>query len=39
MDFETISFFISDLLLGWLLSDTKKPETSVNSNIQGDGEA
>jgi hypothetical protein len=39
MDLDTISFLVSDLLLGWLLSDTKKPETSVNSNIQGDGEA
>jgi hypothetical protein len=33
MDFDSISFLISDLLLGWLLSDVKKPETSVNPNI------
>ena len=37
MDFDSISFLISDLLFGWLLSDEKKLETSVNPSIQGDG--
>jgi hypothetical protein len=37
MDFDSISFLISDLLLGWILSDVEKPETSVNPSIQGGG--
>ena len=37
MDFDSISFLISDLLFGWILSDVEKPETSVSPSIQGDG--